>query len=558
MAQGWTINKAAGQINFFEPPPTGSGNVVVTQYAAGAVGGTDVWAVGAFSFRYGYPGEIEFYADRLWLAGTPGDPQTVWASNIGDYNNFGRSSPIIDSDAVSFTINARQVNAIKDLVPLDNLLVLTTGGEWKVTGGQDDVVTPSTIGIKPQSSYGTGDLQARVLGESAIFLQGQGQRVRDLAYQFEKDGFRGNDISIWADHLTEGFSFRAIEYSTAPWPVVWFPRNDGVLIGCTYLPEQEVIGWHRHDTGRSSTDAAQGDGSVLDVCCLPGTIETQTYALVRRQVNGEWVQYIEQLAPTRYDDPLDWKYADSLLTYDGRNAGGALLTLTSTAGWTEGALITATAGTALFSVPGDVGDILLLQAGASRARVRITAVVSPTEATVESIGIVAEALRNVALATWTFQRSTISGMGHLEGKDVVALVDGNVQTGLQVAGGKVELQRPGGVVHIGLPYAAHIETLEVNSNGGDPLRPMKKLTFEVALLVRNTRGVLTGTSLDTLDPIAQREFEDYDEPTKAYTGVLRKNLTCRWGVDAGHFHILSDDPLPMEILALMPQVVASE
>ena len=40
MAQGWTINRGAGKINFFEPPPTGTGNIVVTQYAAGAVGGT--------------------------------------------------------------------------------------------------------------------------------------------------------------------------------------------------------------------------------------------------------------------------------------------------------------------------------------------------------------------------------------------------------------------------------------------------------------------------------------------------------------------------------------
>lgn len=87
---------------------------------------------------------------------------------------------------------------------------------------------------------------------------------------------------------------------------------------------------------------------------------------------------------------------------------------------------------------------------------------------------------------------------------------------------------------------------------------MKKLAFEVALLVRNTRGVYVGTTLDTLDPIAQRDFENYDEPTAPYTGVLRKNMSCRWGVDSGHFHIISDDPLPMEILSLMPQVVASE
>lgn len=547
MAQGWTIDAANGKINFLEPPPAGTGNVVVTEFAAGATGGSDVWAVGAWSYRYGFPGEIEFYSDRLWFAGSPGDPQTVWASCIGDYNNFGRSSPIVDSDAVSFTINARQVNAIRDLVPLDSLLVLTTGGEWKVTGGQDDVVTPSTIGIKPQSYYGIGNVPARALGESAILLQEQGQKVRDLSYQFEKDGFRGNEISIWADHLTEGYTFRWIEKASAPWQVVWLVRNDGVLVGCTYLPEQEISGWHRHDT----------DGQVLDVCCLPRQDETQTYLLVRREVDGEVRQYIEQMAPTRYDDPLDWKYLDSLLTYDGRNTSATTITLTG-AGWTENDDLTATASNDIFTGPGDEGDILLLVAGDQRVRCRIVTYTSATTVVVRSIGSVPAALRNVAVQGWTFQRDTLTGLGHLEGKTVAALVDGNVQRDLHVIDGVVTLQRPGGVVQIGLPYPAHIETLEINSASGEALRAMKKLTFEIALQVRNTSGVYVGTSLDTLDPIAQRQFEDYDEPTQLHTGMFKKNITARWGEDCGHFHIWSDDPLPMEILALAPKVALSD
>ena len=547
MAQGWTINATADQITFLEAPPTGTNNIVVTEFAAGAVGGTDVWAVGAWSYRYGYPSEVEFYSDRLWFAGSPSDPQTVWASNIGDYSNFGRSSPIVDSDAVSFTINARQVNAIRELVPLDSLIVLTVGGEWKVTGGSDDVISPSTIGIKPQSYHGVGTIPARTIGESAIMLQEQGQKIRDLAYQFEKDGFRGNEISIWADHLVEGYSFRTIEHAVAPWPVIWLPRNDGVLVGCTYMPEQEVVGWHRHDT----------DGKVLDVCCLPRQDETQTYLLVRREVNGQVVQYIEQMAPTRYEDPLDWKYLDSLLTYDGRNTTATTLTLTTGGGWTEDVDLTATASANLFTGASDEGDILLLEIGETRVRCRIVQYVSATVVTVRSIGTVPAPLRNVAVSGWTFQRDTIGGMGHLEGKTLAALVDGSVQRDLVVSGGAVALQRPGGVVQIGLPYQAHIETLEINAAGGESLRPMKKLMYEVSIQVRGTRGVYVGTRMDQLDPIAQREFEDYDEPTRAHTGIFTKNVSAAWGQDAGHFHIISDDPVPMEILALIPTAAVS-
>ena len=557
MAQGWTINVVTGKITFLEAPPTGVDNIEVKEFAAGARGGTDVWAVGAWSYRYGFPGEVEFYGDRMWFAGSPGDPQTVWASNIGDYNNYGRSSPIVDSDAVSFTINARQVNAIRDLVPLDNLLVLTTGGEWKVTGGQDDVVTPSTIGIKPQSYYGVGKVPARALGESAILLQEQGQKVRDLSYQFEKDGFRGNEISIWADHLIEGHTFSGIEKTSAPWQTVWMVRDDGVLVGCTYMPEQEVSGWHRHDTGRDAQNPDIGVDRVLDVCCLPRKDETQTYALVRRVVDGQVRQYIEQKAPTRQPETLDWKYLDSMLTYDGRNASITTITLTG-AGWTENNELTATASDAVFTGASDVGDGLLLQLGKDKVRCIITGFTSTTVVTVRSIGSVPAALRGAAVLQWTLQRDNIGGLGHLEGRTVFALVDGHVERDLVVSVGKVQLQRPGGVVQVGLPYGAHIETLEINSSSGEAVRVMNKLGFDIALQVRGTRGVHVGSSLENLDPIAQRQFEDYDDPTAAHTGIFKKNITAKWGEDCGHFHIFSDDPLPMEILAIIPKVAISD
>ena len=64
---------------------------------------------------------------------------------------------------------------------------------------------------------------------------------------------------------------------------------NGVRIGCTYMPEQEVVGWHWHDT----------DGLFLDACALPGKKESECYFLVERLIDGEVVQCIEQQAPTR-------------------------------------------------------------------------------------------------------------------------------------------------------------------------------------------------------------------------------------------------------------------
>src|SRR5690625_1521131 len=105
--QDWTINATTDEITFYLPPASGTDNIEVREMPSSGVGGSDVWALGAWSPHYGYPREVEFYGDRLWFASSPSAPQTFWASCIGDYSNFGRSSPIVDSDAVTFAINAQ-------------------------------------------------------------------------------------------------------------------------------------------------------------------------------------------------------------------------------------------------------------------------------------------------------------------------------------------------------------------------------------------------------------------------------------------------------------------
>lgn len=558
MAQGWNVDSTADTITFYEPPANGAA-IVVSQYGASGRGGTNVWAVGAWAPRFGFPQEVEFFNDRLWFASTPTDSQTIWASGIGEYYDFGRSSPIVDSDAVTFAINSRQVNTVKELVPLDSLLIMTTGGEYKTTGGQDDVVTPSTIGVKNQGNAGIGKVPAKLIGESAIFVQEEGQKIRDLRYTFEKDGFRGNDISVWADHLFEGHEVQAIEHWKAPWGVVWFIREDGVRVGCTYMPEQEVIGWHWHDT----------DGRYLDVCALPGTKESECYFLVERVIDGEVVQYIEQQAPTRFDDESDLFFVDCGVTYDGRNTGTGTLTLSGT-GWTENDELTITSSAAIFTGVSDVGDGFEITRDVTAAgedgvlvtttytvRMLIDEYVSSTVVLAHSVGTVPEALRNVATTAWTFRRDTIGNLWHLNGKSVNVLQDAAVAGPYIVQNGQITLDYPGGVVHIGLPYACEVETLELNSGGGEPMRDQMKLAYKASILVLGTRGVFAGNAGGAMYPIPERRFENYGQPPFLKTGVFDCLIPAGWGVDAGRVRFTSTDPLPMEILSITIRAVAS-
>lgn len=556
--QGWTVDPVANTITFAVAPGTGAA-LVVTEFAAGTLAGTSRFAIGSWNAAYGYPSEGEFYSDRLWLANTPTDPQMVWGSQIGDYTNHGRSTPLIDSDSVSFAINSRQVNAVRDLVALDKMVVLAQGGEFLMSGGQDDVITPSTLNIKPQSYRGSANVQAKVVGDTAIMVQEQGSRVYDIGYRFESDSYRPIDISVWAAHLMERYAITKIEWSQAPWSNLWFRREDGIALACTYMPEQEVIGWTRSDTGRSLDDETIGDDTIEDIVVLPGSNQSEVFFLVRRVVDGVEQRYIEQLAPEFVSDRRDWKYSDSCITYDCRNATATTMTVSGVT-WDSDEDLVVTASSAMFVGSSDVDDMIEVIVGEDSVRLRIVEYVSATSIKAVSIGSVPASIREQPSAEWTLMRDTISGLDHLEGRTVCILADASVQPSRVVSGGSISLDSPGGVVTIGLPYRAHIETLEVNIGGAPTVRDEKKLLHGLALLVQETRGIKTcgGTLREEYTyPLAEREFEDYGDPTLPMTGVVEAPVSAEWGENVGHIHIISDDPLPMTILSLIPRFLTS-
>lgn len=156
----------------------------------------------------------------------------------------------------------------------------------------------------------------------------------------------------------------------------------------------------------------------------------------------------------------------------------------------------------------------------------------------------------------------ISGLDHLEGCDVVALADGNVVRDLTVTGGSVTLPREAEIVHIGLPMTAALQTLDLDLGtvgGLGTVQGRKKSISNMVLRVEETRGIWYGSregergSTDLVE-YKQREAEAWNEAIQLYTGDL-DDLTMMPDWDTGaNVWIYQFDPLPMTILAIMPDV----
>lgn len=155
----------------------------------------------------------------------------------------------------------------------------------------------------------------------------------------------------------------------------------------------------------------------------------------------------------------------------------------------------------------------------------------------------------------------INGLDHLEGQAVVALADGNVVRNMTVSGGSVTLPNAASKVHIGLPVVAALETLDLDLGqvqGLGTVQGRQKSIADLTLRVENTRGIFIGPydgdrDSDRLVEFKQRETEAWNEAIRMYTGDLR--ITPHWDWNThGRMWVKQFDPLPMTILAVMPDV----
>lgn len=497
-----------------------------------------------------YPGAVGYFQQRMIYAGSDNNPQTVWMSRTGNFRNFGYSTPVKDDDAITFTVAAREVNRIKHLLPLREFLMLTTGGEWLVKGA-DSGLTPKTIQAHAQSYNGCTRLQPIVVGNSAVYAQSRGSKVASLAYTFEDDGFSGDDLTVFSSHLTRYNAITEWAWQQEPDRVIWCVRDDGTLLSLTYMPEQQLVAWARHDT----------DGAVESICAVPEGAEDALYLVVRRTINGATKRYVERMASRTIPriagspDVRECFFVDCGLSYRGANTTSETLTLTGGAEWQWPEELTLTSSNASRFVAGDVGDQVHLSvaAGGEMIRLEIVAVTSGAVAKVRPIGSVPVALRMASSAVWAMARNVLSGLDHLEGKTVAILADGNVEPPQVVTGGQVTLQSHAATAHIGLPYTADLQTLAINLTGQETLFDKKKTVSSLTLLVEESRGLFAGRDAGHLDEFKPRDAENYDDPATMQSGTLQVHIDNDWN-GQGQVFIRQEDPLPLTVLGIIPEL----
>jgi hypothetical protein len=273
------------------------------------------WKLGAFSDTTGHPSCISFYEQRLVFAGTTSEPQTVFFSKAGDYENM--TSGTNADDAMVYTIAANQVNVIRYLKAQRTLVIGTTAAEYTVSAdGTDASITPTNITIKRQSSYGSANVDAVTAGNAILFLQKAKRKIRELAYNFDSDSYVAPDLCILNDTVTDS-GIVQMEWQQEPDNILWCVRDDGQLAALTYQRSENVVSWHRHILGGAF---GSGNAVVESIASISGELnEDELWCIVKRTVNGATVRYVECFSDFDFDETsaTDFKFLDSHLSYSG-------------------------------------------------------------------------------------------------------------------------------------------------------------------------------------------------------------------------------------------------
>ena len=275
------------------------------------------FSLGAFSDTTGFPAAVAFYEQRLVFAGTSSQPQTIFFSQSGDFENFERGTN--DDDGLVYTIGSNEVNVIRYLASGRQLIVGTSGGEFIVrASGFDEPLKPNNTQIKQQTTYGSSNIQPMQVGNATLFLQRAKRKLRELVFSNESDSYVAPDMTILAEHITEG-GITAFAYQQEPDSVAWTVRTDGVLSCMTYRREEQVVAWHRHIIGGVF---GSGTAVVESIAVIPGDLdEDEVYLVVKRTIGGATKRYVERMSGFDFgSDITDAFFVDSGLTYSGSAA----------------------------------------------------------------------------------------------------------------------------------------------------------------------------------------------------------------------------------------------
>jgi hypothetical protein len=485
---------------------------------------TDTWT----SAR-GYPRAIGLFNQRLVYGGTATQNQTIWMSEAGLYTSFGTGPD--SEDSIEVDLDSNEVNQINWMAESRDLIIGTSGGEFTLTPSASSVIPT----IYPRTYYGSKKQQVATIGEEIIFVQGAGTKVRTFKYDFNIDSYTGEDLTFLSEHIAVD-GIKEIAYAQEPYSIIYAITNTGELLSGTYDRSKRVIGWTKHIT----------DGYYESVQTITRGSEDQVWVVVRRTINGSTKRYVEVFLTGSGEDDIDG-FSDSYLTLSTpktvsgiTTANPAVVTATSH-GFSNGNHVIIKGLVDPYELSLDPEKDLMSSLNDTSYEIS-----NVTTHTFRLVGLNTSAFNSYGSGGEVFKKvSSISGLGHLEGKIVQVKTDGAAHPDETVSSGAITLDWSAGEVTVGLPYKTTLVTKSIEFDTGLGSMQAQRVRWSNPILrvYKSVKPIINTTFIparSAADPLGVK--------IPLFTGSVDYG-PLTWS-DTSRITITLEDPLPLTLISI--------
>lgn len=255
----------------------------------GSTEATETWEEGDWSAVRGFPSAVVIHEGRLYWFGKG----KVWGSLPDAYESF---DPDQEGDAgvINRSIGSGPVDRIEWAVSLGRLILGTQGDEQQAkTGALEEPLTPTNFNLRGVSNQGSANVAAVKIDKRALWIQQGGVRVMETAYDGGQVDYETAERSVLVPEIGEPSIART---AVQRQPDTRFHcvrgATDGTVAVLVSDPAENVTAWIDIETG----DADGVNGVIEEVAVLPDSVEDAVYYVVKREINGSTVRYLEKWA----------------------------------------------------------------------------------------------------------------------------------------------------------------------------------------------------------------------------------------------------------------------
>ena len=565
------------------------------------------YRVGAWGTGMGasYPYKTAFWRDRLWWGGG----QNIYASVAGDYGSHAPDTmgEILADNALNLTIAIGNVDKVRWMRPGNALIVGTAGAEIAV---RENITTaplgPENVKFDLQSAEGSMELEPVLVEDAVLFARVGGRRIMELRFDIQADAWVPRDMNVLYPEITRS-GIVDMEYQKEPDDILWCVLGDGRLIGLTYDREQNIYGWHQHPI-------AGNDAKVEAVQIIPspnGDLD-DVWLVVSRTIQGDFpyelaleaggnlltegedqlvieddvnrtqrfIEYIgqsleegEDIQGAGYLDaslefnpvvPADLFMADGYEIAGSTGVQATVLSSIEIASEADEIIETEAFELIVINDPvfaaTDVGREIVYRYYDTAnelwrsARAEITSYIDQENVLTTIVAAFPD--DDVPFNEWRLTATTLRGLWHLEGETVSALADGQEVNDLLVTDGTVTLPFAASRATIGYPYTSTLATqrLEAGASIGTAQAKVKRI-HKCGLRLYASLGGKVGPGPTNVDLIQYRTNNDFmNEVPPLLTGDTDVFAFPGGYETDGRIWVVADQPLPMTVIALYPEL----